>query len=114
MRRGTFACLVDQYTFINNTLAALQANGFTVGNTATGCNPKVISSVVASYSLFCSPPTYTVSNADQTYGVTAGARTGRSGDCADNTLCQVCLDTWNTERYVTQFNLTSSQTLASR
>jgi phospholipase/lecithinase/hemolysin len=58
---------VDQYTFINNTLAALPANGFTVGNTDTGCNPRLISSLVSAYSLFCSPATYTVSNADQTY-----------------------------------------------
>ena len=58
---------VDQYTFINNTLAALQANGFTVGNTGVACNLQLLSRQILISSLFCSPSTYTVSNADQTY-----------------------------------------------
>jgi phospholipase/lecithinase/hemolysin len=58
---------VDQYTFINNTLAALQANGFTVGNTGVACNLQLLSRQILISSLFCSPSTYTVPNADQTY-----------------------------------------------
>ncbi|CAB3809775.1 hypothetical protein LMG28614_07127 [Paraburkholderia ultramafica] len=59
--------VIDQYTFINNTLAALQANGFTVGNTDTACKLQLLSQQIRFSSLFCSPATYTVSNADQTY-----------------------------------------------
>jgi phospholipase/lecithinase/hemolysin len=58
---------VDQFTFTNNTLAALQQNGFTVGNTDTACNLKLLSTQILVSSLFCTPNTYTVSNADQTY-----------------------------------------------
>ena len=59
--------MVNQYTFINNALAALQANGFTVGNTDAACELQPLSKQIRFRSLFCSPATYTVPNAGQTY-----------------------------------------------
>jgi len=58
---------VDAYTFTNNILAAFQMNGFTVSNTDEGCSLKLLSAQILPSSLFCSPATYTVPNADQTY-----------------------------------------------
>ncbi|SAL04358.1 acylhydrolase [Caballeronia arationis] len=61
--------LVDAYTFTNDTIATFQAKGFTVSNTGIACNIQLLSlrSLPIPSSLFCSPDTYTVSNADQTY-----------------------------------------------
>ncbi|GAB6846564.1 SGNH/GDSL hydrolase family protein [Paraburkholderia kururiensis] len=57
--------------------ANFQANGFTVSNTGTACNLTAMATNAAKYgvtnpqafasSLFCSPQTYTVAGADQTY-----------------------------------------------
>jgi phospholipase/lecithinase/hemolysin len=81
---------VDSFSFIDETLANYQANGFSVSNTATACNltemaanatayatanPSVLSSgeTAAEYgsqfasSLFCSPETLVSANAPQTY-----------------------------------------------
>ncbi|MGO4304386.1 SGNH/GDSL hydrolase family protein [Cupriavidus sp. RAF12] len=58
---------VDQYTFINDIIANFKANGFLVSNTGTGCNLQLLSKEIEVSSLFCSPKTYTVPDADQTY-----------------------------------------------
>jgi phospholipase/lecithinase/hemolysin len=55
---------IDSYTWVNQMIANFQANGFTVSNTAQACSP---SKTPDDTSLLCSPATYTVSNADQTY-----------------------------------------------
>ena len=55
---------IDLYTWLNQIFANYQANGFTVSNTAQACNP---SSTPDDTSLMCSPLTYIVPNADQTY-----------------------------------------------
>jgi len=55
---------VDTYTWINQILANYQANGFVVSNTAQACNPSTTPDDSA---LMCSPLTYIVPNADQTY-----------------------------------------------
>lgn len=58
-------------------LANYQANGFTVSNTGTACNLTAMAAAAQQHgmpnpsafasSLFCSPDTYTVAGADQTY-----------------------------------------------
>ncbi|WP_233803185.1 SGNH/GDSL hydrolase family protein [Paraburkholderia sp. HP33-1] len=81
---------VDSYAWLDQTLANYQSLGFTVSNTGTACNltsmataatayatanPSVLASgqTAASWgsafgsSLFCSPQTYTVAGADQSY-----------------------------------------------
>ncbi|KQR90335.1 acylhydrolase [Burkholderia sp. Leaf177] len=68
---------VDAYAWIDGVQANYQSNGFSVSNTGTACN---LSAMIAAAtkagqpnptafgtSLFCSPQTYTVANADQTY-----------------------------------------------
>ncbi|QBR01523.1 SGNH/GDSL hydrolase family protein [Paraburkholderia pallida] len=55
---------IDSYTWITQTIANYQANGFTVSNTAQACDPSKTPDDTA---LLCSPPTYVTSNADQTY-----------------------------------------------
>ncbi|MFM0341761.1 SGNH/GDSL hydrolase family protein [Paraburkholderia fungorum] len=55
---------VDSYTWINQTIANFQANGFTVSNTGVACDPAKTPDATA---LLCSPKTYVTSNADQTY-----------------------------------------------
>ncbi|KWR91920.1 SGNH/GDSL hydrolase family protein [Cupriavidus sp. IDO] len=58
---------VDQFAFINDVLANFKAKGFLVSNTGTGCNLQLLSKEIEVSSLFCSPKTYTVPDADQTY-----------------------------------------------
>ncbi|MCC8403587.1 acylhydrolase [Paraburkholderia sp. MMS20-SJTN17] len=81
---------VDSYAWLDQTLANYQSLGFSVSNTGTACNltsmaaaatayatanPSVLASgqTAASWgsafgsSLFCSPQTYTVAGADQSY-----------------------------------------------
>ncbi len=55
---------IDTYTWINQILANYQASGFAVSNTAQACNPNTTPDDSA---LMCSPLTYAVPNADQTY-----------------------------------------------
>ncbi|WP_028218608.1 SGNH/GDSL hydrolase family protein [Paraburkholderia oxyphila] len=55
---------IDSYTWITQTIANYQANGFTVSNTAQACDPSKTPDDTA---LLCSPPTYVTPNADQTY-----------------------------------------------
>ncbi|QGZ55497.1 SGNH/GDSL hydrolase family protein [Paraburkholderia acidiphila] len=82
--------VADAFAWFDQLLPAYQANGFTVSNTGTACNltqmqasatayaqqnPSVLAGgmTAAQYgaqfasSLFCSPQSYTVANADQTY-----------------------------------------------
>jgi phospholipase/lecithinase/hemolysin len=68
---------VDTFTWIDGIAANFQANGFTVSNTATACNLQAMIASATKLgepdpssfgsSLFCSPQTYTVAGADQTY-----------------------------------------------
>ncbi|MEX3895514.1 SGNH/GDSL hydrolase family protein [Paraburkholderia sp. BR10954] len=81
---------LDSYTLLDQTLANYQALGFTVSNTGTACNLTSMAAAATAYatknpsvlasgqtaaafgtalasSLFCSPETYTVAGADQTY-----------------------------------------------
>ncbi|GAB7539462.1 SGNH/GDSL hydrolase family protein [Burkholderia sp. 22PA0099] len=69
--------VMDAFTWQDGIGANFQANGFTVGNTGTACNLTAMATAAAkagvanpsgfASSLFCSPQTYTVANADQTY-----------------------------------------------
>jgi phospholipase/lecithinase/hemolysin len=82
--------IADGFAFFDQLLPAYQANGFTVSNTGTACNLAQMQSTATAYaqrnpsvlvggmtaaqygsqfasSLFCSPQSYTVANADQTY-----------------------------------------------
>jgi phospholipase/lecithinase/hemolysin len=69
--------LLDTFTWQDGILANYKANGFSVSNTDTACNLKAMVQAATQYgvanatafgsSLFCSPQTYTVANADQTY-----------------------------------------------
>ena len=64
---------VDAYTWVDG----IQANGFTVSNTGTACNLAAMTAAATKLgepdpsafatSLFCSPQTYTVAGADQSY-----------------------------------------------
>ena len=54
----------DTYTWLNQVLGNYKGKGFTVSNTATGCNPSTTPRDTA---LLCSPSTYAHANADQTY-----------------------------------------------
>jgi phospholipase/lecithinase/hemolysin len=68
---------VDTFTWIDGIAANFQANGFTVSNTGTACNLQAMIANATKLgepdpssfgsSLFCSPQTYTVAGADQTY-----------------------------------------------
>ncbi|TCK44618.1 phospholipase/lecithinase/hemolysin [Paraburkholderia sp. BL8N3] len=68
---------VDVYSWIDGVTANFQSLGFTVSNTGTACNlQSMIANATASgqpnpsafgTSLFCSPQTYTVAGADQSY-----------------------------------------------
>lgn len=81
---------VDVFTWQDALAANFTANGFSVGNTGTGCNLTLMQSKATAYatanpsvlsagetpaqfgaslasSLFCSPEMYTTTNADQTY-----------------------------------------------
>ncbi|GAB7544829.1 SGNH/GDSL hydrolase family protein [Cupriavidus sp. 8B] len=58
---------IDQFTFINTVLANFKANGFLISNTGTGCNLQLLAKEIEISALFCSPKTYTVPDADQTY-----------------------------------------------
>lgn len=81
---------VDSFSFIDQTLATAQANGFTVGNTGTACNLAQMAANATAYananpsvlvggmtaaqygqqfasSLFCSPQTLVAANAATTY-----------------------------------------------
>lgn len=81
---------VSAYDWLDRTLANYQSLGFTVSNTDTGCNLTAMVKAATTYatqnpsalapgqtaadfgssfgsSLFCSPQTYTVAGADQTY-----------------------------------------------
>ncbi|WP_454741779.1 SGNH/GDSL hydrolase family protein [Cupriavidus necator] len=58
---------IDQFAFINDVLAHFKEKGFLVSNTGTGCNLQLLSKEIEVSSLFCSPKTYTVPDADQTY-----------------------------------------------
>ncbi|WP_133647557.1 SGNH/GDSL hydrolase family protein [Paraburkholderia flava] len=68
---------VQADTWQDGILANYQANGFTVSNTGTACNLTAMAAAAQKFglpnpssfasSLFCSPDTYTVANADQTY-----------------------------------------------
>ena len=61
----------------DGVMANYQSNGFTVSNTGTACNLTAMAAAAAQHgmpnpsafasSLFCSPDTYTVAGADQTY-----------------------------------------------
>ncbi|AJK47591.1 SGNH/GDSL hydrolase family protein [Burkholderia plantarii] len=69
--------LMDTFTWQDGVGANFAANGFSVGNTGTACNLDAMAAAAAkagvaqpsafASSLFCSPQTYTVANADQTY-----------------------------------------------
>ncbi|MFP3507794.1 acylhydrolase, partial [Burkholderia sp. SIMBA_062] len=83
--------LADAFTWLDTVvLPNAQANGFTVTNTGTACNLTLMAQNATAYaqkypqvlqhgmtaaeygaqfrsSLFCSPQSYTVANADQTY-----------------------------------------------
>jgi phospholipase/lecithinase/hemolysin len=56
--------VIDAYTWVTQTIANYQANGFSVSNTAQACDP---SKTPHDTSLLCSPATYVKPNADQTY-----------------------------------------------
>lgn len=56
--------VVDTYSWLNQMIANYQSNGFAVSNTGQACNP---SSTPDDLALMCSPLTYIVPNADQTY-----------------------------------------------
>jgi phospholipase/lecithinase/hemolysin len=68
---------VDAYTWVDGVQASYQANGFTVSNTGTACNLAAMIAAATKAgqpnptafgtSLFCSPQTYTVAGADQSY-----------------------------------------------
>ena len=68
---------VNAYTWVDGIQANYQANGFTVSNTGTACNLSAMIAAATKLgepnpsafgtSLFCSPQTYTVAGADQTY-----------------------------------------------
>ncbi|RZF27776.1 acylhydrolase [Paraburkholderia sp. UYCP14C] len=81
---------LDAFALLDQTLANYQALGFTVSNTGTACNLTAMAASATAYatknpsalapgqtaadfgtalasSLFCSPQTYTVAGADQTY-----------------------------------------------
>lgn len=58
---------IDQSAFIHDVLAHFREKGFQVGNTGTGCNLQLLSKEIEVSSLFCSPKTYTVPDADQSY-----------------------------------------------
>jgi phospholipase/lecithinase/hemolysin len=68
---------VDAYAWIDGVQANYQSNGFSVSNTGTACNLQAMIAAATKAgqpnptafgtSLFCSPQTYTVANADQTY-----------------------------------------------
>jgi phospholipase/lecithinase/hemolysin len=81
---------LDSFALLDQTLANYQALGFTVSNTGTACNLASMNAAATAYatknpsvlasgqtaadfgtalasSLFCSPETYTVAGADQTY-----------------------------------------------
>ncbi|WP_153101052.1 SGNH/GDSL hydrolase family protein [Paraburkholderia hayleyella] len=68
---------INTYAWQDDLLNNYQANGFTVSNTDTACNLKAMVQAATAFgapspaafgtSLFCSPQTYTVANADQTY-----------------------------------------------
>ena len=68
---------VNAYTWVDGIQANFQANGFTVSNTGTACNLAAMIAAATKLgepdpsafgtSLFCSPQTYTVAGADQTY-----------------------------------------------
>jgi phospholipase/lecithinase/hemolysin len=68
---------VDAYTWVDGIQANYQANGFTVSNTGTACNLAAMIAAATKLgepnptafgtSLFCSPQTYTVAGADQSY-----------------------------------------------
>ena len=67
----------DAYTWVDGIQANFQANGFTVSNTGTACNLAAMAAAATKLgepnpsafatSLFCSPQTYTVAGADQSY-----------------------------------------------
>ncbi|MEM5314074.1 SGNH/GDSL hydrolase family protein [Paraburkholderia sp. JHI869] len=82
--------VADAFAWFEQLLPTYQANGFTVSNTGTACNLAQMQASATAYaqknpsvlvggmtaaqygaqfasSLFCSPQTYTVANADQTY-----------------------------------------------
>jgi phospholipase/lecithinase/hemolysin len=68
---------IDAYTWQDNLAANAAASGFTVTNTNTACNLTAMATAAAkageadptafASSLFCSPQTYTVAGADQTF-----------------------------------------------
>jgi phospholipase/lecithinase/hemolysin len=68
---------VDTFTWIDGIVANFQANGFAVSNTDTACNLALMVAnatkagqpdpTAFGSSLFCSPQTYTVAGADQSY-----------------------------------------------
>jgi phospholipase/lecithinase/hemolysin len=68
---------IDAFSWGDKIAANFQANGFTVSNTGTACNLKAMVTAATAFgapmpaafgsSLFCSPDTYTVPGADQTY-----------------------------------------------
>lgn len=55
---------IDAYAWLNQIFANYRANGFTVSNTGTACDPDKTPLDTA---LLCSPATYVAFNADQTY-----------------------------------------------
>ncbi|AJY13022.1 SGNH/GDSL hydrolase family protein [Burkholderia dolosa] len=73
----TKVVVIDAFKWQDGIAANYQANGFSVSNTDTACNLKAMVAAATQYgvanasafgsSLFCSPQTYTVANADQTY-----------------------------------------------
>ena len=61
--------MVDAFGFLDGVVQNFHADGFSVGNTGTGCNLTELAAAnpqLAS-SLFCSPDVYTVAGADQSY-----------------------------------------------
>ena len=55
---------IDAYGWLNDLVANYRANGFTVSNTGTACDPDKTPLDTA---LLCSPATYVTFNADRTY-----------------------------------------------
>ncbi len=73
----TNAVIIDTFKWQDGIAQDYQKHGFTVSNTGTACNLSAMVSAAAASgqpmpsnfgsSLFCSPQTYTVANADKTY-----------------------------------------------
>jgi phospholipase/lecithinase/hemolysin len=69
--------LIDEFTFMDQTVANFQSEGFTTAGTGSACNPQAEIAIATGLglsdpsffgdSLFCSPQTLVAPNADQTF-----------------------------------------------